>query len=138
MFRKLEIDDYHKGYLHLLSQLTDVGNVNYDDFSKFVNNLNDDHQVWVFCPNDRILVTGTILKEQKLIHGFSKYGHIEEIVVDDSLRGQGYGKKIIQHLLDNSMDCYRINLSCKPELCEFYQKCGFEKRSVLMTRLNKN
>jgi glucosamine-phosphate N-acetyltransferase len=137
MFRKLEYTDYNRGYLELLSQLTSVDNVSYDQFTNFVDKLNSDHQVWVYCVNNKILVTGTLVKEQKLIHGYSKYGHIEEIVVDNSLRGQGYGKRIVDFLVSQAKDCYRVNLNCIENLEEFYKKSGFSKKAIQMTYLIK-
>jgi glucosamine-phosphate N-acetyltransferase len=52
--------------------------------------------------------------------------HIEDIVVDKSLRGCGLGKVVISHLLAIAADsgCDRASLNCSPENSPFYERCG--------------
>jgi len=138
MFRDLKSEDYNKNYLALLEQLTEVNaeKIKFDDFSNFVNNLNYDHRIIVIEINNKIVASGTLLIENKVIHGLSKVGHIEDIVVDNKLRGVGLGKDIINYLsnLANLENCYKVILNCKESNCGFYEKCGFEKKEVEMVK----
>jgi glucosamine-phosphate N-acetyltransferase len=133
IFRKINNNDFEK-VIYLLNQLTNVGNIKRTDFDLFLNLLNDNHQIWVAEIDLQIVAIGTLLKEPKIIHGFSKVGHIEDIVVDNKYNGMGIGKKMIQHLIEQSNDCYKVILDCKEELEVFYNKCGLEKRGIQMAK----
>lgn len=135
MFRKIHIADYENKYISLLEQLTNVGDISKETFINFVNNLTDNHQVWIYEDNitHKILATGTLIKEQKLINGFSKYAQIEDVVVDEKFRNTGLGKLLIKKLVEEANDCYRVNLLCRDELVLFYEKCGFHRRGNQMT-----
>ena len=131
-FRNLEINDYYNGYLDLLSQLTEVNkkNITFEKFSNFIKNLNINHKIIVIIHENKIVASGTLFIEDKIIHGISKVGHIEDIVVDSESRGLGLGKKIVSYLtnLAKENNCYKVILNCKEENCGFYQKCGYEKK----------
>ena len=137
-FRNLEINDYYNGYLDLLSQLTEVNkkNITFEKFSNFIKNLNINHKIIVIIHENKIVASGTLFIEDKIIHGISKVGHIEDIVVDSESRGLGLGKKIVSYLtnLAKENNCYKVILNCKEENCGFYQKCGYEKKEVEMVK----
>ena len=135
-FRKLQKNDYNKKYLDLLSQLTEVNKekISFVDFCNFIDKLNENHHIIVIIHNNKIVASGTLLIEDKIIHGMSKVGHIEDIVVDSNSRGLGLGKKIISYLtnLAKENNCYKVILNCNEENCKFYQKCGFVKKEIEM------
>ena len=144
-FRLLEPEDYNRGYLELLSQLTDVDQVSRDNFELTLRsiNTNPNHKIWVVpnLDNTRILASGTLLIEPKIIHGCASVAHIEDIVVDSHSRGSGLGKRLIKHLIDQaSLDptCYKISLYCKPDLTPFYNKSGLSVKDQQMTLYLKN
>lgn len=64
----------------------------------------------------------------------SKVGHIEDIVVDTTQRGQNLGKRIVEKLRDigGKSGCYKVILDCNENLVGFYEKCGFTKKAVQM------
>ena len=66
-------------------------------------------------------------------------GHIENILVEEKYRGNGYGKKIVENLLEyaRTNKCYRVDLSCEESLVDFYNKIGFNNRIVCMSTLFK-
>lgn len=138
IFRDLESNDYNKNYLKLLEQLTEVNpeKITFNDFTKFVNNLNYKHRIIVVEINNKIVASGTLLIENKIIHGISKIAHIEDIVVDESTRGTGLGKQLINFLtnLAKYNECYKVILNCKESNIGFYEKCGFEKKEVEMVK----
>jgi glucosamine-phosphate N-acetyltransferase len=134
-FRKIEYSDYHKRYFDLLSQLTVAPVCNQDDFDSFVYDLTDNHIIFVL-ENDqnRIIASGTVLIEQKLIRNMGKVAHIEDIVVDKESNGKGIGKKLINKLTEYAKEqgCYKVILDCRDNVVPFYEKCGFVKKESEM------
>ena len=130
IFRKLEESDYHKNYLQLLSQLTQVGQISSDEFSNILAKIQS--QIWVFedVHANKIVASASILLEQKIIHGGGIVAHLEDVVVDQSYRGAQLGKKLIANIVEKARDsgAYKIIADCKPELVSFYSKNGFEKK----------
>jgi GNAT superfamily N-acetyltransferase len=62
--------------------------------------------------------------------GASPYGIIENVVTEETLRGQGFGKAIIGHALRFAWDrrCYKVMLqtgSKRHSTHNFYKACGF-------------
>ena len=68
--RPLEITDYDKGYLNLLSQLTTVGEINKDKFEENFNKLPECHKLFVIedVTRNTIVSMGTLVVETKFIH----------------------------------------------------------------------
>jgi GNAT superfamily N-acetyltransferase len=65
-----------------------------------------------------------------LTRGGSPYALIENVVVDESLRGHGYGKALMAHTLDAAWasGCYKVMLltgSRRESTHAFYRACGF-------------
>jgi glucosamine-phosphate N-acetyltransferase len=135
--RKLETNDYNKGYLELLENLTTVNKhlIKSDTFDIFVKGLHRDHMVYVIEHMDKIIATGTILIEQKVIHGFGKVGHIEDIVVDPLYKGKQLGKLIVNSLTEYAKEqkCYKVILDCSDDVIGFYDKCGFKRKGSQMS-----
>jgi ribosomal protein S18 acetylase RimI-like enzyme len=65
-------------------------------------------------------------------------GHLDDIVVDDSLRGRGIGEEIVKRLIGkikmrNKVSVDRIELTCRPSRIsanKLYQKLGFYQRET--------
>lgn len=135
--RKIQIDDYHKNYLELLSQLTEVGDVTYNQFGVQIELLKThQHQIYVIEENKKIIATGTILIEEKIIHNCSRVAHIEDVVVDKRYRGLKLGKKMINFLVCKAKlsHCYKVLLDCDEKNVGFYEKCDFKPKSVSMAK----
>jgi len=118
MLSLLNINDYEQYKEHI------DGTYTRETFSDFINNLSINHQILVMKNNDVIICSGTILIEHKLTHGGCKLGHIENILVNGTERGHGYGYQIVNKLINIGCDqgCYRIDLVCSEELIPFYNK----------------
>lgn len=123
--RKIQKDDV--GVLSLLSQLSDTVDNNSTLFEDYVNNIPKYQHTLVIELDGAIVGVGTIFIEKKLIHSFGNVGHIEDIVIDRRVRGKGYGKLLIQNLIQiaNSTGCYKCILNCSTENIPFYKSCGF-------------
>ena len=136
--RNLQKTDYNKNYLNLLEQLTKVDKekITFEKFKNFIDDLNKNHKIIVIEFKNKIVATGTILIENKIIHGLSKVAHIEDIVVDEESRGMGLGKKIISFLIDiaEKENCYKVILNCKNKYIKFYEKCGLKPHAIQMVK----
>eukprot|EP01120_Amphizonella_sp_Union-15-10_P003548 TRINITY_DN13971_c0_g1_i1.p1 TRINITY_DN13971_c0_g1~~TRINITY_DN13971_c0_g1_i1.p1 ORF type:complete len:168 (+),score=37.34 TRINITY_DN13971_c0_g1_i1:111-614(+) len=140
--RPLQLGDFKRGYCSLLGQLTQVGEVTEKLFQQRFNEWRSSgvYYVVVVENEEKIVSTGTLFIEKKLIHCGGLVGHIEEVVVDDCLRGQQLGKVLISVLLSlgDSLGCYKVLLNCLEKNVSFYEKCGFERREVTMAKYFKN
>lgn len=136
MIRELSEQDYYKGFLNLLEQLTtvDANNITYDDFIKHLKKIKS--KVFVMEDGEgKIIGTMTLLIEEKFIHKLSSVGHIEDVVVNDEYRGKGLGKMLIDYGVKYAKDngCYKIILNCAEKNIAFYEKCGFKSKNVEMS-----
>lgn len=137
--REVRKDDFQKGHTQLLSQLTEIGDLTQENYNEFIEYIHVNKSIYfLFVIEDldtrKVVASGTLLVEQKLIHKLGRVGHIEDIIVDRNYRGFGLGKILIQKLKDKAqeMDCYKIILDCRDEKAGFYEKCGFHKREIMM------
>jgi glucosamine-phosphate N-acetyltransferase len=127
MLRNLKEKDLPE-CMELLKELTIVGEVDYlkvyEEISK-----NPNHYNFVYELENKIVGMATILIEQKFIHGGSRVGHIEDVVVSSKCRNLGIGKKLISKCLDIAKErkCYKVILDCNEENTKFYEKINFVK-----------
>lgn len=135
----LSKNHYYTNYLSLLSQLSicDASYITYNNFSTFVDELNSNHIIKVLKDKitNKIIGSITILIENKLIHNYSKVGHIEDLIIDHSYRGLGLGKKLLYIAKRECQNCYKIILNCNNDNIEFYNKCGYTE-SLIQMRIN--
>lgn len=137
--RGIEPEDYYKDYILLLSELSLVEDVYFMEFKPIIEGMkNDDYHIWVIedTSTEKIIASGTLHVEQKIIRGLAKVGHIEDVVVKREYRGQGLGKYLVKHLIDMAKfyECYKVVLDCDIGLVHFYEKCGLEKRDIQMSK----
>lgn len=138
LIRKLEHNDLHKGYLDVLSQLSEVNKslLTENKFNIFIDELPSNIHIFVIhdTKKDKVIGTGTVIIENKIIHNFGKVGHIEDIVVDNNYRGYGLGKLIVNYLVDYAKlnNCYKVILTSSDANLEFYKKIGFHKKDNSM------
>ena len=139
-FRQLNNNDYDSNYFQVLSQLSVVDNksITLDQWNQFISQLNNNHQIYVLVDSstNNIIASGTLLIENKIIHNMGKVAHIEDIVTDNKFRGKGYGKMMIEYLIEKAKEhqVYKIILNCSDENIKFYEKCGFELKSNQMAK----
>lgn len=121
----------------LLAQLSSVGDVPMEKMEHFFKSVdgNKTHFVAV-VENDRHVACAcaTLIIEPKLLHGGMSVGHIEDVVVDQTIRKHGIGRFLITHLIDQSRssDCYKVILDCDNETKGFYEKCGMTQKGNCM------
>ena len=117
----------------LLNQLKemDLSSINYNDaWNRFISNSSSNSIVGIF--EDKVVAYGSIVVENKIRGEVA--GHIEDIVVDDRIRGKMLGVKLVKELVEigKSKGCYRITLFCDKKLIQFYERNGFEVNNVMM------
>jgi len=130
--KPVDINDFNKviDMLQSISNYTpDIEETN-EIWGRFNNQEN--LKAFTFFENNQIVGYGSILYENKIRGGIA--GHIEDIVIDGNARGKGYGKYIIDYLVQDArkFNCYKISLSCKEHNIMFYEKCGFIKDGITM------
>ena len=130
-FRILNINDYIQ-FKKLINDFrkTDFTEFSFKNFIENEKNIN----IYILEDNNNLLAAGTILFERKFIHNMSLYGHIEDIIVKKEHQKKGYGKILINKLIEvcKINQCYKILLDCSNELIPFYEKCGFKLNSNQM------
>jgi glucosamine-phosphate N-acetyltransferase len=134
IIRNLNINDYNK-YISLINI-----SISKEKFDDFINNvLGELHIIYVLEKDNEIIGTGTLYIEKKLTYNISKMGHIENIFINKYHRGNGYGEKIVNKLLEYAKNkkCYRVDLTCIEELIPFYNKNNFTTKNVSMNILFK-
>lgn len=109
-------------------------NIIKDDNRPIFVGLNDEDEVmgYAFCVfqqhlNDNILTAVKTL-------------YIDDLCVDEDLRGQHIGKQIYEYVLDyaKKSECYNVTLnvwSCNPNAQKFYESCGLMPYKVGMEKI---
>jgi len=134
IFRPVEKRDINEVF-PLLQQLIEI---DYSSRNKekcwelFNSNTATNSIVGVY--KNKIVAYGSIVIENKIRGGIS--GHIEDIVVDNEIRGNNVGINLIKNLvkIGEEKGCYRITLFCKESLINFYSKNGFEVNNIAMKK----
>jgi glucosamine-phosphate N-acetyltransferase len=129
-----------ESYLKLLSELTETSEL---DTNLFLENIKKIHTMGciIVCYTEnpslygfKIVASGTIIIEPKIIRGGKNVGHIEDIVIKASYRGY----KISQDILDllkfeaREKNCYKVILDCDDSIKQVYKKSGFEEKGIQM------
>ena len=133
VFRRLEWGDFDKGFLEALKGLTVVGDTTKSQFmqrfDELFPRLDDIYKIIVIedVRKGRIVGAGSLIVEKKFVRNLGICGHIEDIVVDKTLRGKNLGRRIIELLkaLATVNGCYKVILDCADYNVPFYNRCGF-------------
>lgn len=130
LFRPILPSDFDKKYNDLLSEMH-PSTISKQDFLNFISK---NPLVHVLELDNKIVATGTLYIEQKLIHNLGRVGHIEDIIVHPHYRNEGIAKGLVEFLVDLASEngCYKVILECKEEVKPLYEKCGFFQSGVCM------
>jgi NDP-sugar pyrophosphorylase family protein len=141
--RKLSKDDYNKGYLDLLCELSDTITMKTEaTFSSVLEQIqkNSNHHIYVLedTTTNTIIGTATLLVEPKFIHNGMNVGHIEDVVVSRKVQSKGLGKCMILYLTTymEETNCYKFILDCSENVKTFYSKCGYSSKAIQMSLYN--
>lgn len=133
--RELIFTDY-EAYLKLMFEFTNYTyRITLEQFQITLDKMthNKSNKIIVLILDGNIIGAGTIFKIEKLHN--NPIGQIEDVIISEKYRGNGYGNTIIKKLVDiglNEFGCYKIILNCLDHNTIFYEKCGFQKVGVEM------
>ena len=134
-------DEIIEQYILLLSQLTQTPMLSREIFMNNlykITTMGVIHVCYHTTQENKICIvgSGTIIIEPKIIRNGKSVGHIEDIVVDEKCRSMGISKTIMEKLFSfaNENNCYKVILDCNPRLSDFYEKLGFEKHGIQMSK----
>jgi glucosamine-phosphate N-acetyltransferase len=133
-FRIIEKNDLEQVFI-LLNQLKEIDISNIDKNKAWTDfNKNTSSNSIVGLIDNKIVAYGSVVVENKIRGEVA--GHIEDIVVDSSVRGKMIGVALIKKLIEvaKNKNCYRITLFCKESLINFYSRNGFEVNNVVMKK----
>ena len=121
-------------YLQILSYLTHTEPMDNDFFYKKICEINKIGTIIVCYIKPNIIIgTGTIIIEPKIIHGGRSVGHIEDVVIHPLYRNKKIASGIINKLITQDNNCYKIILDCDDSLKSFYEKNGFNHKNIQMS-----
>ena len=138
IFRAIEKADLDNVFV-LLNQLKekDVKSIDKDSsWENFTSNTSANSIVGIY--EDKIVAYGSIVVENKIRGDIA--GHIEDIVVDTTVRGKMVGVQLVKELVEigKTKGCYRITLFCDEKLIKFYERNGFKVNNVMMKSFLKS
>ncbi|CAD5210253.1 unnamed protein product [Bursaphelenchus okinawaensis] len=133
--RPLRLSDLEHGYLDLLSQLTEVGDVSEEKFKhRFLcMAFSNPQSYYVTVIEDeetkKVVASVSLVFEWKFIHQAGSRGRIEDVVVHSDYRGKGFAKILNEMAvkLAKNEGVYKLSLECTDELVPFYEKFGYKK-----------
>ena len=110
--------------------------VDIDKFIEYIVDLPKNLEIYVLLDDKLIIGCGTLIIESKMIHNFSKVGHIEDVFIRPQYRKKGYGKVLINKITNIAIknNCYKVILDCKEELHDFYFNCGLDNKNIQMSK----
>lgn len=139
-FRRLEVSDYSNNYLETLKALTSVGNISEDQYKHLFEEWSRLPEIYnphvITNPAGKVVATGMLLIERKLIHECGSVGHVEDISVAPSEQGKKLGLSMVSRLteLAEKKGCYKVILDCSEHNVRFYEKCGYIKGGTEMVK----
>ena len=91
-----------------------------------------DYKVYVAVLGEAIVGTYALAVMDNLAHRGARSGLIEDVVVSDTLQGQGIGRQMMRDALNRCREagCYKAALSSnlkRERAHRFYESLGFEK-----------
>lgn len=118
----------------LLKNLSDTIS-NITEFENFVETLPSNQHIFVMEEDGEVIGVSSVFIERKIIHGFGKVAHIEDVVISPRHQARGLGKEIVRYLVHfaKTEKCYKCILNCVLEKEMFYKKCGFSPSQLQMS-----
>jgi glucosamine-phosphate N-acetyltransferase len=123
-----------KDILLLLSSLTDCSPIEPNVWNDIIYNIPNNHYIFTYTFDNKLIGMITIIIEQKIIHGGRKVAHIEDLVILPEYRGAGIGKQLLDFAKNFAKDnnCYKVILDCNENLIPFYKANQFTQKAVQM------
>lgn len=136
MIRKITLHDYST-YTNLMAQLaTHFETYDYNVFKRLFEHLPSNYHIFMYELDGTVIGTVKILIEQKWYSEASYVAHIEDVVIDKVYRGQGYGKTLMEYVVEfcKGEGCYKAVLYCSEHNSPFYEKSGFHREGSFLCK----
>jgi glucosamine-phosphate N-acetyltransferase len=135
------IDIIKEKYLNLLSELTITSDLDTTIFYQkiiLINQMGCIIVAYIDNPSSdkfKIIASGTIIIEPKIIRGCKNVGHVEDIVVSQEYRGNVICNDILEMLktIAREKDCYKVILDCFESFKGVYSKTKFKESGIQMS-----
>jgi GNAT superfamily N-acetyltransferase len=93
------------------------------------------YQVWIAEAGGRVVGTYSLLVIPLLAHGCAPAALVEDVVVDEAMRGIGVGAAMMRHAMERAREAgaYKLALSSNRRRIEahvFYRRLGFKDHGV--------
>jgi len=138
IYRTLEKNDF-KDYLYLMNSFRKTNiDVDKDYFDNIYNTIIINNSTIIVCEfMGKLIGSITILIEQKIIHNFALYAHVEDVFIHEDFRHKKIGTELIKEALNycKKIKVFKVSLNCSDELEKFYSLNNFEKRQINMSQL---
>lgn len=131
----LQKNDY-MDYLNLMKQFRPIDYIiSFEKFCELYDIVFKNSEIFVAKFNDKIVGSITIIYDQKFIHNYALYAHIEDVIVDENYRHLKIGTKLLEHVKNRAIEknCRKCSLVCSKEISSFYSKNQFEENGIHMT-----
>ena len=133
LVRSLSLEDYDRGFLELLGQLTSVGEISRDQWEQRWREMKECSGTYYVIviedlENKRVIGAATMVMEKKFIHSCGSVGRLEDVVVSDQYRGRQLGKLVVSVAtqLAVKLGAYKVTLNCNDEMIKFYSSIGYK------------
>jgi len=137
--RKASYSDFDEIFI-LLKQLWQDSILNKTELRKiFHEAVNSDRQHLIAGLSDKKIVGFCSLTVKNNLWQAGNLGHIDELIVDKNFRGRGYGKQLMNKIIEVAIEnkCKRIELDSafhRKEAHTFYESIGFKNRAYLFSK----
>lgn len=128
-----------KEYFNLLSELTNTTEISDELFELNLKKINLFGKIiigykYIDNKNIELVGSGTIIIEPKIIRAGMSVGHIEDIVVKSTWRGNKISQSILDKLNQHALEsnCYKVILDCVESVSPVYKSNGFEIKGIQM------
>jgi|AACY02.18.fsa_nt_gi glucosamine-phosphate N-acetyltransferase len=94
------------------------------DFDDWKERQSQGIHTFVGIKDREVIATYSVLLERKIIHNGGLVGHLEDFAILPEFRGLGYGKQMIEHIIEfcKEQGCYKVIHNCQEELVPYYEK----------------
>jgi GNAT superfamily N-acetyltransferase len=135
IIRLLSREDY-KEYIPLIKEFRPT-ELTESEFINFIDTLPPNMKIHVILHDMHIVGTITVIYEPKLIFNRCIYAHIEDVCVLKAYQCNGYGSKLLKHVIDEAREtgCMKATLVCNEGILPFYLRNNFEKRGIQCSML---
>lgn len=131
--RPLSKQDYDRGYLELLRELTSVGDISREAWDSRFEELRSCKGTYLITVIEdtqlkKVIGAATLVVEKKFIHACGKVGRVEDVVVSNEYRGKQLGKLVVGVLqpLAKELGCYKVTLNCTDDMVKYYNGLGYK------------